>query len=253
MNDQNPQRVAIVVGATGALGQVLVPRLMRAGLRVLAVARSAAALDAMRATLPELNTCDADISDDAATDRIAARIDGPVAMAVLSAGLPVAGGVADAPPSLMGEAVNIKVGGMVRLVRAALPRMERGSRLVAIGGHYGFEPTAYSAAAGVTNAALANLMRQMNWAYGPRGITGHLIAPGPMDTERLRRMFERRAGGEGRSADQLLDAMRAESALGALTTLEQVAWATTLQLDPEADGLAGSTLFMDSGMRRGMP
>ncbi len=249
---QNP-RWAVVVGATGALGEVLVPRFLSGGLRVLAVARSGEALAELQGAFPDTRVCQADIADDAAIDAIASAIDGPVAMAVLSAGLPVAGGITDVPTSLMGTAVNIKVGGMVRLTRAVLPRMERGSRLVAIGGHYGFEPTAYSAAAGVTNAALLNLMRQLNWAYGPKGITSHLIAPGPMDTERLRKMVERRAQPGGKTAEQLLDAMRSESALGALTTLEQVAWATTMLLDPNADALAGSTLFMDSGMRHGLP
>lgn len=253
MSSQDSPRLVIVVGATGALGRVLVPRLMQRGMRVIAVARSAEALASMRSAHPGLVTCDANIATDDATDRIAALVDAPVAMAVLSAGLPVAGGVADVPPSLMGEAVNIKVGGMVRLARAALPRMDRGARLVAIGGHYGFEPTAYSAAAGVTNAALANLVRQLNWAHAPRGITAHLVAPGPMDTDRLRRMAERRAEREGRTADELLAAMREESALGALTTPAQVAWAITMLMDEEADALAGSTLFMDSGMRRGIP
>lgn len=253
MHAVNSSSLAVVVGATGALGQVLVPRFRARGNRVLAVARNAEALAEMKSAMPDLQICAADIAEDDAIARIEEHIEGPVAMAVLSAGLPVAGGVAEAPPSLMAEAVNIKVGGMVRLTRAVLGHMDRGARLVAIGGHYGFEPTAYSAAAGVTNAALTNLMRQMNWAYGSRGITSHLIAPGPMDTERLRRMAERRGQKEGRSAEQILEAMRSESALGALTTLEQVAWATTLLLDPEADALAGSALFMDSGMRRGLP
>src|SRR5690606_15576428 len=155
-------------------GRVLVPRLAERGLRVIAVARSRDALHALRSARPDLQICEADIADDSAIERIAAMLDRPVAMAVLSVGLPGAGGVADVPPSLMGQAVNIKVGGMLRLARAVLHHMEHGSRLVAIGGHYGFEPTAYSAAAGATNAALVNLMRQMNWAYGSRGITGHL-------------------------------------------------------------------------------
>jgi 4-hydroxy-2-oxovalerate/4-hydroxy-2-oxohexanoate aldolase len=51
------------------------------------------------------------------------------------------------------------------------------SRIVAIAGHYGLEPTAYAAAAGVANAALLNVMRQLSLAYGPRGVTAHLIAP----------------------------------------------------------------------------
>lgn len=246
-------KTAVVVGATGALGQVLVARLAGQGLNVLAVARSAEALDGLRRSVPGIRTCVADIASDSAIEAIGEALDGPVAMAVLSVGLPVAGGVADVPPDALGLVANIKAGGMARLARAVLPRMSRGSRLVAIGGHYGFEPTAYTAGAGVANAALANLVRQLNWAHGPQGITSHLLAPGPMDTERLRKVAQGRAEREGRSIEEVLDAMRGESAIGALTTLDQVAWAVSLLLAPQADALAGSTLFLDSGMRRGLP
>ena len=47
--------------------------------------------------------------------------------------------------------------------------------------------------------------------------------------------------------------MRGESAIGAFTTVEQIAWAIALLLAPEADALAGSTLFMDAGRRKGLP
>ena len=131
--------------------------------------------------------------------------------------------------------------------------LQRGSRIVAIGGHYGFEPTAYAATAGVANAALANLVRQYSWAYGEKGVTAHLVAPGPADTDRLRRVATGRGERDGISADAVLDQMRAESAIGAFTTVEQIAWAIELLLAPEADALAGGTLFMDAGRRKGLP
>jgi NAD(P)-dependent dehydrogenase (short-subunit alcohol dehydrogenase family) len=157
------------------------------------------------------------------------------------------------PTAAITGAVNIKVGGMLRLVRAADARLMRSSRLVAIGGHYGFEPSAYAATAGVANAALANLIRQMSWAYGERGITAHLVAPGPADTERLRRVATARGAKDSLSPDQVLDQMRGESAIGVFTTVEQIAWGIAMLLAPEADALAGSTLFMDAGRRKGLP
>jgi short-subunit dehydrogenase len=246
-------KTAVVVGATGALGQVLVARLAAQGLQVLAVARSATALATLQQAHPGIQVCVADIAQDSVIEAVQQQLTSPVAIAVLSVGLPTAGGVSDVPPDYLGQAANIKAGGMARLTRAVLPNMVRGSRLVAIGGHYGYEPTAYTAGAGVANAALANLMRQLNWTHGRQGITSHLIAPGPMDTERLRKVAQGRAVSEGRDIEAVLDAMRAESAIGALTTLDQVAWAVTMLLAPEADALAGSTLFLDSGMRRGLP
>ena len=247
------QEIAVVVGATGAMGQVIAQRLAARGLKVIAVARSADSVAALAHGSLNIVGCAANIGDDSAIAAIAAAVDGPVRMVVHGPGVATAGGVIAAPTAAVVDAVNIKVGGMMRLVRAVDSRLVRGARLIAIGGHYGFEPTAYAATAGVANSALANLMRQYSWAYGERGITAHLVAPGPADTDRLRRVAVARGERDGISADAVLDEMKRESAIGAFTTIEQIAWAVEMLLAPEADALAGGTLFMDAGRRRGLP
>lgn len=245
--------LAVVVGASGAFGRRIVARLIDSGLDVLAVARSAAPLQALRAERPRVIPCVADLAADASVAAIGAALDRPVRMVVHGPGVAVAGGVLDAPVAALVDAVNIKVGGLLRLVRAVDPHLRAGSRLVAIGGHYGFEPTAYAASAGIANAALVNAVRQLSLAYGARGITAHLVAPGPADTERLHRVAADRAGQRGIDTEAVLAEMRAESSLGAFTTPEQVAWAVALLLAPEADAMTGSTLMLDSGRRRGLP
>jgi len=245
--------VAVVVGATGAFGQAIVAKLIAAGLGVIAVARTAEKLSALALEHPSVIACVADISSDSSIQSISATVAWPVRMVVHGPGVAVAGGILTAPTSAMVDAVNIKVGGMLRLTRAVDTHLVQGSRLVAIGGHYGFEPTSYAAAAGVANAALVNVMRQLSLAYGSRGITSHLIAPGPADTERLRRVAGDRAIMRGISTADVLEEMRAESSIGAFTTPEQVAWAVSILLAEEANAMTGSTLMLDSGRRRGLP
>lgn len=247
------QETAVVVGVTGAFGQVIAEALLERGLSVVGVARDHDALADLAGKLgTDFTGCTVDIGDDRAIEAIAAALpDRNVAMVVHSVGLPVAGGVLDAPPDALAAATNLKCGGFLRLVRATQARMRRGSRLVAIGGHYGFEPSPYAATAGVGNAALANLVRQMSWAYGPRGITAHLVAPGPADTDRLRKVAVARAERAGKPLDEEYENMRADSAIGAFTTPEQVAWAIVTLLDPRADAMAGSTVGLDSGRRHG--
>lgn len=247
------RELAVVVGATGALGGAIVKRLIGAGLDILAVGRSEADLAALADSDPAIGYCVADMADDAAIDVVRANVRRTVRMAVHAPGVPVAGGVLEAPTEALVAAVNIKVGGMLRLARAVDERLVPHSRLVAIGGHYGFEPTAYAAGPGVANAALANLMRQLSWAMGPRGITAHLVAPGPADTERLRKVVAARAAQRGVAVDEALDELRRESAIGAFTTPEQVAWAIALLVEPEADALAGASLMLDAGRRHGLP
>ncbi len=196
-----------------------------------------------------------DIGSDDAGPAIAdalAGLDGPVRMVVQAAGLPAAGPLDSIEPDALGRAVALKCGGLLRLVRAVDGRLERGSRIVALGGHYGSEPAPYACAAGVTNAALANLVRQLAVAYGPRGITAHLVAPGPADTPRLRALSAQAADRRGVPVEQVLAERAAESPLGRLVTPAEVAWAVGLLLAPEADALHGSTLALDMGARRGI-
>ena len=245
---------ALVVGAGGAFGTEIARRLVREGLHVVGISRSAGSMDALAAELgAQFTAVSADMADDSAIAAIAAALTLPVAMVVHSPGLPVAGGIRTAPTDVLAAACNIKVGGMLRLVRAAEPHLRRGSRLVAIGGHYGFEPTDYAATAGIANAAVANLIRQLSWAYGKDGITAHLIAPGPADSDRLRNVARARAERAGRDIESELDEMRAESAIGAFVDARQVAWGVATLLAPEADAMAGSTMFLDAGRRRGLP
>jgi len=245
--------IAVVVGATGSFGTAIVDRLTSTGLTVVAVARTKDALTALSAKVDGLKVCVADISSDSSIEAIATAIDRPVRMVVHGPGVGVAGGILTAPTATMVDAVNIKVGGLLRLTRAVDSRLSSGSRIVAIGGHYGFEPTAYAASAGVANSALVNVVRQLSLAYGPRGVTAHVIAPGPADTERLHRVAENRATLNGITAEEVLNEMRAESSIGRFTTPEQVAWAVSILLEPEADAMTGSTLMLDSGRRRGLP
>lgn len=234
--------LAVVVGASGALGSAIAARLRGAGLDVVGVARTA--------TLPD---CAADIGSDDAVAAIAAAVDGrPVRMVVQAAGLPAAGPLATIEPDALGRAVALKCGGLLRLVRAVDGQLGRGARIVALGGHFGSEPAPYACAAGITNAALANLVRQLAIAYGPRGITAHLVAPGPANTPRLRGLAETSAAERGVPVEEVLAERAAESPLGRLVTPDEVAWAVATLLAPEADALLGSTLALDMGARRGI-
>ena len=253
------KNMAVIVGATGEMGQLISNRLVQSGLKVALVARTGAALEALAAQLQEampeeteILCCEADIAQDSAIDAIAASVDRDVAMVVHGLGVAAAGGILTAPTTALADSVNIKAGGFVRLIRAVDAKLRKGSRLVAIGGHYGFEPNAYAATAGVSNAALANVVKQCSLAYGPRGITAHLIAPGPADTSRLRRVASARAQRDGLALEDVLKVMEQESAIGKFTNIEDVAWAVEMLLSPHADSLAGSTLFMDAARRKGL-
>ena len=124
----SPSAQAVVVGATGEVGAAIVARLRKAAVPVVAVARNREHLEQLSATDDGITACPADIGDDSSGEAIAAAVSGPVRMVVQSAAVPPAG-----PLAALGRSVSLKLGGLLRLIRAVEDRFVQGSRIVAIG------------------------------------------------------------------------------------------------------------------------
>jgi NAD(P)-dependent dehydrogenase (short-subunit alcohol dehydrogenase family) len=239
--------LCVVVGATGSFGRAVTTRLAARGQRVLGVGRNEADLAGLAAAVPGVTPCVADLADDSAIETIRAALDGPVRMAVFTAGLPVAGSVETIAPGDLARGADIKLGGLLRLVRAVDPRLGPGSRIVMFAGTLGLEPKPTSAGPGAINAGVINLMRQLGDVYGPRGVTTHTLCPGPADTPRLHALVERGAAERGVSVEEQWASYAAGTSLGRLPTPDEIAWAVALLLDPEADVLHGGVLHLDAG------
>lgn len=245
-----PEGCAVIVGAGGTLGGAVARKVLARGVPVVAVGRDEAKLSALAAEYATVTVCVADIADDSSIETIAAAVDGPVRMAFMGAGLPVRGSARTVEPGAIAVAMNVKLGGLVRLLRAVDDRLGEGSRIVALSGYLGAEPNGDELAPGIVNAALQNLIRQLSYPYGPRGVTVHAVSPGPVDSDRLRRIAAAKAQERGLTVEAFLEDFRSESPLGTLIAVDQVAWAVNLLLDPEAAALHGSTLAVDGGRRR---
>lgn len=243
---------AVVVGAAGSLAGAVAQRLLARGIEVIGVGRDEAKLAALADADPLFRACPADIADDASIDTIRAAITAPVRMAFMGAGLPVRGSADTIEPGMVAVGMNVKVGGMLRLVRATRDSFAPGARIVALSGYLGEEPNGDELGPGVVNAALANLMRQLAHLYGPKGVTVHTIQPGPVDTPRLRNIAKVRADERGKTVEEFLAEYVSESSLGRLVEIDQIVWMAEQLLAPEADALHGSVLAADGGRRRGI-
>lgn len=239
---------AVVVGATGAVGSAVTRRLVGRGWRVIAVARSAEGLGELAGVEP----CVADIADNSAVEAIAGHLDGPLGLALIAVGLPVRGSVATIDPDLLAVGANVKLGGTVRLLRAVRDHLVEGSRFIAFAGTLGLEPKAHEAGPGVVNAGLFNLMKQISLLYGPDGVRVHTVAPGPLDTPRLRNIATTVAQERGISFDEAWAEYAAANSLGRLPTVDEVAWAVEMLLAPEAAAMHGTVLHLDAGGLRAL-
>jgi len=250
--------VGVIVGATGAIGEAVVRRLTGRGVPVLAVARSKTDLDALAASVDLVTVCSADIGSNDAIEAIRSTLasldgtDGSVRMAVFAAGLPVRGSADSIDPDALAAGSNIKLGGLLRLLHAVRDRLVPGSRFVTFAGSLGLEPRAHEAGPGAVNAGVFNLMRQISLLYGPRGVTTHTLSPGPADTPRLHRIVAAVAAERGAAEEDVWQEYVAQNSLGRLPTASELAWAVELLLDPEADLLHGSVLYLDAGGHRGI-
>lgn len=120
-----PDGVHVVVGATGAVGRAVVTRLAGTGRRVLAIARDKQALATLESDLIRVGV--ADIGLDEAVSQISALADGPVALALFAAGLPVTGSADLIEPAALADAAGFKAAGVTRFLHALRDRFVPGS------------------------------------------------------------------------------------------------------------------------------
>lgn len=246
--------LTVVTGATGDLGRAIVARLVSEDHEILAVGRNEELLQALAATSRRISGVVADLADDAAVERIGIALDGrSVRLAVHGAAARVGGDVLSVATADVLTAVDIKVNGLLRLVRAVRPSLRPGSRVVAIGGNLGFDPIPDAATAGIGSAGQANVVRQLNRALAPMGVSCYTVAPGPVATERWYDIAATEARRRKVDEEVVHREAVASSPLGRLTTPEEVAWIVARLADPEAAALAGSTLLVDTGRRTALP
>lgn len=254
--------ICVIVGATGAMGASVARRLSAEGRRVLAIARSADALDTLA---HEMNVagagdlivpCVADIGDESSVAAIRDALDAAgvtrVDLALMAAGLPVGGSLDVMPSADLALAAGFKSVATLHLLRAVEGLLAEGSRFVAIAGSLGLEPGPGDAAPGTANAALINLMRQLSLRKGPDGVTVHTLAPGPVDTPRLRAFAARESAETGAPETEIWQRYVDKTSTGRLPSLDEIAWFVTTLLAPEAGVLHGAVVSLDGGVRRNL-
>lgn len=249
------RRWAVVSGASGAIGPAVVDRLVERGMGVAALARDPSPLAALTETYGDaVRAVVADVRDPALEELLDAALgSGEVAMVVHMAAAPTAGGIMDAAFGAIETAFGVKVLGFLNLVRATRARLALHARLVAVGGNLAYDPVPDAAVSGIGNAALANVVRQLQRAFAGTTVTCHMVAPGPVATARFATLVAATAAAEEISEEEAWARALAASPLRRMTTPEEVAWAVGLLADPEAGALAGSTLLLDCGRRTGIP
>jgi NAD(P)-dependent dehydrogenase (short-subunit alcohol dehydrogenase family) len=184
MNELN-DKVALVTGANGGLGNFVTEAFLGAGATVIGVARSiqpSAFADPRFAAMP------ADLSKGEATKEmidIAIQRFEKIDMLVHVMG-GFAGGelIDDTDDATWDKMMNLNLRSAFNICRAVLPHMRKvkRGRVIAIGASSAVEPKAYLSAYCASKAGLVSLMRTVALEGKDDGITANVILPGTMDT-----------------------------------------------------------------------
>jgi SDR family mycofactocin-dependent oxidoreductase len=253
-------RVAVVTGAARGIGAATVRAFAARGWHVLAVDAVAddPALPYPLAAMSDLDGVAtggvvayvADVRDPAALDAAVAEAEatwGGVDVAVAAAGV-IAGGVPlwEMPVAQQHAVVDVDLGGVVNLARAAVPALlrrpaPRSGRFLAIASAAATRGLPMLAAYCAAKAGVAGLVRALAAELGGTGVTANAVSPGSTDTAMLAETA--RLYGLAGAAD-----FAAQQPEGRLLDPAEVAAVLAFLAGQDSSGMTGSVVPVDGGL-----
>jgi len=244
---------AIVTGATSGIGAAIARALAAQGHALLLVGRrqaeGAALAGDLSASGPSARFLAADLSDRAAPDAIVqAALDafGRVDVLINNAGMLKNGRAEDMSDADWDQTMDINLGAVFRLSRAALPALRvQGGAIVNVASDWALTGARGAVAYAVSKAAVAQLTRCMALDHAAEGIRVNAVCPGDTDTPMLA------AGLSGDARSKALAAYGAAIPMGRVGTSEDVARVTAFLASDAAGYMTGALIPVDGGMSAG--
>ncbi|MBL6761386.1 MAG: SDR family NAD(P)-dependent oxidoreductase [PS1 clade bacterium] len=188
MKIMTPQHgCAWITGASSGIGAALAQELAGRGWQVAISARREADLKAVADTNVNIHPFACDVTDRAAMAQTVADIEtalGPIALAVMNAGIYLPTALPDFDPTLFDRTFEVNLGGTVNGLAALVPQMVgRGEGHISlISSVAGYGGLVTSAAYGASKAALFNMGESLAMDLKPCGVHVSMVAPGFVKT-----------------------------------------------------------------------
>jgi len=248
MNLQIAGKTALITGASKGIGFAIAEGLAAEGVRLVAVARDPAGLEAAAERLRdgggEVVTLAADVADPKAVqgllDGTRTRV-GEVDILIANAGGPPAGVPSSLDDAAWARAMELTLMSAVRLARALAPGMrQRGwGRIVNVTSLSVKQPIAELTLSNAMRSAVTAFARTLAGEVAADGVTVNNVAPGYTATERLGTLF---------ADDYARARLMASIPAKRFATPQEIAAAAVYLCSQQAAYVTGQTLVVDGGM-----
>lgn len=249
------QPVALVTGAARGIGAATVAALVTDGWRVVALDACAddpavgypqatsADLDAVVAAgAGAVTAVIADVRDQATLDEVIGGL-GVLHALVTCAGVATGGGpMWEATDAEWGAAIGINLTGTFNVVRAAVPLIADGGRVVAVASAAGSLGLRHMGPYAAAKHGVIGLIRSLAADLAGTGTTANIVSPGSTATAPLD------ASAAIYGLDSVDDFVRHQHPLGRLIDPTEVAAAIAWLCSPAASAITGAVVPVDGGM-----
>jgi short-subunit dehydrogenase len=182
------KKVALVTGASAGLGVEFARQLSERGYRLLLVARRKERLDELAKELGNARAVSIDLSKSNAAAKLMADVEAngeTVDLLVNNAGFGLIGKFAELDAKREREMIDLNVGALTDLCRAATPPMIRrqSGGIINVASTAAFQPGPKMAVYFATKAFVLSLSEALHEELKPHGIKVTCLCPGPTRTE----------------------------------------------------------------------
>ncbi len=238
-------RTVIVTGGTRGIGLALAEGFVLAGARVVVASRKADACEEAASHLRELGgqaigvpTHLGSIDDLDALVRRTVDEFGGIDVVVNNAANALAQPLGEMTAEALTKSFEVNLRGPVFLVQNALPHLKASPAAAVLNmvsvGAFNFAPTLSIYAAG--KAALMSFTRSMAAEFAPFGIRVNALAPGPVDTDMMRK-----------NPPEAIDAMVGGTLMHRLATPDEMVGAALLLTSGAGSYMTGQVVIVDGG------
>jgi 3-oxoacyl-[acyl-carrier protein] reductase len=236
----------VVGGASRGIGRAIASELVSAGADVVGFSRSGESVHGATAVA-------GDMADPDTPDRVRAALAGQLDGIVVNSGGPPLGQALDLGDDEWRGSYELLIGGPLRLLRVLVPLMSEGGAILFVTSSSVRQPISGLDTSNVLRPGVAALAKVLARELGPRGIRVNSVAPGRIETDRLRGNDAARAEREGRSVEEVRAASEAEIPLRRYGQPEELARVAAFLLSGAASYVSGAAIQVDGGLVSAIP